>query len=80
MEDGVLQQCSPMGCSCDEGWVQEPCWHCLGCWALWVASLALVDCPLTVVVCFLVLLCVRGGAMPIAVIPCTNLEYTSIQS
>jgi len=55
MEDRVLQQCSPMGCSCDEGWVQDPCWHYLGGWALWVASLALVVCPHTIVVCFPVL-------------------------
>ena len=83
MEDRVLQQCSPMGCSCDEGWVQDPCWHYLGGWALWVASLALVDCPHTVVVCFPVTLCVRGHSivmMPIVVIPCINLKHTQFSS
>jgi len=79
MEDGVLQQCSPMGCSCDEGWVQDPCWHYLGGWALWVASLALVDCPHTVVVCFPVSLCAHGHAImmiPIAIMLCIDLQHT----
>ena len=44
MEDGVLQQCPMVGCSCDEGRVQDACRRSICGRPLWIAPMAMVCC------------------------------------